>query len=180
MRRQLSQGIALVPIGSVDDDVLEALQSPLEEVFCYGVRIAGAIPLMAESWNRERGQHIASWLLDALATEHHSSHRVLGVVDVDIFAPGLNFVFGQADVAGRRAVISLWRLRQEFYGLPRDEKLFRERTLKEAVHELGHTYGVGHCLGHNCVMHFSNSLPETDRKGWRFCSVCREEIDRQL
>ena len=60
MRRQLSQGIALVPIGSVDDDVLEALQPPLEEVFCYGVRIAGAIPLMAESWNRERGQHIAS------------------------------------------------------------------------------------------------------------------------
>jgi len=102
--------------------------------------------------------------------------RALGVVDVDIFAPGLNFVFGQADIAGRRALISLRRLRQEFYCLPRSENLFRERALKEAVHELGHTYGLGHCPDPACVMHFSNSLHDTDLKGWSFCPDCQGRV----
>ncbi len=64
------------------------------------------------------------------------------VVDMDIFASGFNFVFGKADITGRRALISLQRLRQEFYGLPKNENLFQERVLKETVHELGHTYGL--------------------------------------
>ena len=68
------------------------------------------------------------------------------MVDADICAPGLNFVFGEADIARKRALISLQRLRQEFYGLPRDENLFRERALKEAVHELGHIMDLGIAL----------------------------------
>ncbi len=72
------------------------------------------------------------------------------------------------------------RLRQEFYGLPRDEDLFRERALKEAVHELGHTYSLGYCPDPTCVMHFSNSLYDTDLKGWSFCSNCQERFNRNV
>jgi archaemetzincin len=107
-----------------------------------------------------------------------SDKRVLGVVDVDIFAPGLNFVFGEADIARRRAVISLKRLRKEFYGLPKNEDLFQERVLKEAVHELGHTYGFKHCSNPNCVMRFSNSLYDTDFKDWNFCPACKIRLNQ--
>jgi len=119
-------------------------------------------------------------LLAELPSLPSSGDRVLGVVDVDIFAPGLNFVFGQADISGKRALISLQRLRQEFYGLPRDESVFGERVLKEAVHEVGHTYGLRHCPDPTCVMHFSNSLPDTDLKGCNLCLICQEKISRKI
>jgi archaemetzincin len=105
------------------------------------------------------------------------AHRLLGLVDQDCYTPGLNFVFGQAMAGGRDAVVALPRLRQEFYGLPEDEVLFKERAIKEAVHELGHTYGLGHCPNSRCVMHFSNSLADTDIKGVSFCRTCRGELD---
>ena len=168
--------IELIPMGNIDEDILKALRQSLAEAFAQRTQIGDSIGLPDESWNQHRGQYLASLLLAKLPPLSHSGDRVLGVVDVDIFAPGLNFVFGEADITGKRALISLKRLRQEFYGLPRDENLFRERTLKEAVHELGHTYGLGHCPEPTCVMHFSNSLRDTDFKGWNFCTNCHGEI----
>jgi archaemetzincin len=172
--------IVLVPIGNADKAFLEALMRHLEEVFGQRMEIGDSIAPPQESWNRRRGQYLAPLLLAKLPSLPHLGDRVLGVVDVDIFAPGLNFVFGETDITGRRALISLQRLRQEFYGLPRDENLFRERALKEAVHELGHTYGLKHCPNPTCVMHFSNSLHDTDFKGWNFCPICQRKIDKKV
>ncbi len=144
--------MVLVSIGNTDKTILEALRQPLEEVFGQRVQIGDSIGLPTKSWNQHRGQYLASLLLTELPSLPHPSDKVLGVADIDIFAPGLNFVFGLADIGGKRALISLQRLRQEFYGLPRDENLFRERALKEAVHELGHTYGLRHCPDPTCVI----------------------------
>lgn len=167
--------ILLIPLGEVTEAALEAIRQPLEEVFGQRTRIGNRLQLPRESWNQHRGQYLATTLL-TLIHPPKSGDRVLGVANVDLFAPGLNFVFGQAETAGKRALISLTRLRQEFYGLSLDENLFRERVLKEAVHELGHTYGLGHCIDPSCVMHFSNSLLDTDLKGWNFCPTCHEKV----
>ncbi len=135
------------------------------------------ITLAQASWNQRRNQHLASMLLAELSPPG-SGDRVLGVVDVDIFAHELNFVFGEPDIARRKALISLKRLRQEFYGLPKNENLFQERAVKEAVHELGHTYGLKHCPNPTCVMRFSNSLHDTDFKGWNFCPACKVRLNQ--
>jgi len=168
--------IELIPIGEVEKATLESLGQLLTEVFCQETHIGSGIALPPESLNERRSQHLARMLL-ALLPLTKGKDRVLGVVDVDIYAPGLNFVFGEADILGKRALISLSRLRQEFYGLRRDETLFRERVRKEAVHELGHTYGLGHCPDPTCVMHFSNRLADTDFKGWNFCVVCGKRVN---
>jgi archaemetzincin len=100
--------------------------------------------------------------------------KILGIVDRDLYVPELNFVFGLAHTKG--AVISLTRLRQGFYDLPENESRFHQRVLIEAVHELGHTYGLGHCNNPHCVMFFSNSLTDTDRKGSKFCNNCKGKL----
>jgi len=97
---------------------------------------------------------------------------------MDLYVSSLNFVFGLADQENRRAIIALPRLRQSYYGLPDDTDLFKQRALKEAVHELGHVFGMRHCDDRRCVMAFSNSLADTDCKSHDFCSRCRRQLLR--
>ena len=105
-----------------------------------------------------------------------TDHLLVGIADVDLYVPSLNFVFGEASPRTGVCVISIVRLRQEFYRLPSEEELLRERTVKEAVHEIGHLVGLAHCPDPKCVMHFSNSLPDTDEKSTDFCRLCRRNV----
>jgi len=99
----------------------------------------------------------------------------LGVASFDLYVPGMNFVFGEARLLGRVSVISTYRLKPL---LSDDYILFQERVVKEAVHEIGHMLGMRHCTDHSCVMYFSESIIDTDRKSSEFCRNCRSELKR--
>jgi archaemetzincin len=129
------------------------------------------VALPASAYDRARGQYRAERLL--AAAREFDGRRVLGVTARDIYAEGLNFAFGIADSPGRAAVISLFRLR-----IGADDLTSRGRAVKEAVHELGHTLGLRHCDDPRCVMHFSNSLVDTDRKASRLCERCLLQASR--
>jgi archaemetzincin len=88
----------------------------------------------------------------------------------------LTFVFGEAQLDGNCAVVSTARLKEEFYGLPRREELFLERLIKEAAHELGHTFGLRHCMDWRCVMASSHAVERLDVKGAEFCKACRKTV----
>ena len=171
--------IALVPIGEVEDTRVKSLARPLTEILGQEGEVAGTLLLPENGWSRSRCQYLASALL-ALVPVPARWNRALGIANVDLYAPGLNFVFGIADPEGRRALISLARLRPEFYGSPPDDPLFLQRAVKEAVHELGHTYGLGHCRDPRCVMFFSNTLHDTDVKGPGFCAACKPKVNRGI
>jgi archaemetzincin len=169
--------ITLKPIGDIDNNTLEELKEKLNRVFGCSVEIIPETGNLERAYNSKRRQYLASELLAKLKKSGAAKdEKVLGIVDVDLYAPGLNFVFGQADITSGVALISLCRLRQEYYELPSDNTLFLDRTAKEAVHELGHTFGLGHCKNARCVMHFSNSLADTDWKQPVFCSKCRPKL----
>ncbi|MDI6874728.1 archaemetzincin family Zn-dependent metalloprotease [Candidatus Solincola sp.] len=173
--------IGLIPIGNVVQGELAFLPRSLQEILGVEAAWGPSLPLPRGAYRAGRRQYLAPALLQSLAAVPPGEYlRILGIADVDLFAPGLNFVFGQALMGGRMCVISLARLRPSFYGLPPDETLFQGRTVKEAVHELGHTFGLEHCPDPRCVMRFSNSLADTDRKGRGFCPRCRELLDRKL
>ena len=168
--------IDLIPIGEIDPGILQQLKNGLEAVFGCPVRIDKSIEIPEDAFDRTRDQYLSDTLLDRLRQRKQKSERLLGVTEADIFTHGLNFVFGQADGVNRVAVISLNRLRDEQSALEGGEQLLLERSLKEAVHELGHTLGLVHCGDVKCVMHFSNSLVDTDVKGLYFCSRCRPKL----
>lgn len=169
--------ICLLAINGVDTTLLEELSTDLEKILEQKVKVSQAQWDLEFAYNPERKQYYSSAILEKLPkTGSEACERILGIVDVDLYVPDLNFVFGEADMVEKRAVISTKRLRPEYYGLPKDERLFGDRTLKESVHELGHTYGLSHCPDKKCVMYFSNSLQDTDVKSSSFCKDCRKKL----
>lgn len=172
--------ITLVPIGSLDESLLPVIGEAITQTLGRAWATARPLEPPRYAYDARRRQYLASAILARLRElDLPGPERVLGLVDEDLYVPELNFVFGQASLGGREAVIALPRLRQSFYGLPEDQALFHQRAIKEAIHELGHTYGLRHCPDQRCVMCFSNSLRDTDAKQAMFCTRCRAAVERQ-
>jgi len=168
--------ITLQPFVEIPRGILIELKTRLHEAFGCPIDIKDPVPVPEEAFDPRRKQYLSDVFLAKLKAMSKSAGKLLGITEVNLFTSGLNFVFGQADGEAGVAVISLHLLRQEEYGLPADEQLLKERALKEAVHELGHTFGLGHCPDGSCVMHFSNSLIDTDCKKTYFCSRCQPKL----
>jgi archaemetzincin len=167
--------ITLEPVGDVASETMEKLRDRVVSIFHCPVETKAGFCDLAQAYNPERKQYDSSKLLTCLGKAEREE-RVAGIAEVDLCVPRLNFVFGEADTSSRTAIVSLCRLRQEYYGLDPDEALFLQRATKEVVHELGHTFGLEHCPNNKCVMHFSNSLADTDVKETHFCDKCRPRI----
>ena len=149
------------------------------EIFPHPCSVNRRMDLPPDAFNVERSQFLATGILEEMVSlVPPAGGIILGITEVDLYVPDLNFVFGLADVKGTAAVISICRLREEFYGLACDDDLFMLRMVKEALHELGHCFGLGHCQHQDCVMFFSNSLMDTDRKKESFCTACQEHLQR--
>jgi len=176
--RKFEMGIVLVGIGEVDRNIMDWLKNNLTKVFNRQVFIGKGMPDPDYAYHKKRDQYLSTAILNAIMEqkEYTPYEKILGIVDHDLFVPELNFVFGEA--SQKAAVISLTRLRQTFYHLPENQNLFHQRVLTEAVHELGHTFGLGHCGNPRCVMFFSNSLTDTDRKGSEFCLSCKSKLQK--
>ena len=167
-------GIDLVPIYlSSEQELLQPLGDDLERGLGTSVRLR--VPWFDPeiAYDPSRGQYNSTLILKQLLGDPDgTATRILGVAGVDLFIPVLTYVFGEAQLDGRAAVVSTHRLRAEAYGLPQDEALLAERLLKEATHELGHTFGLLHCGEPTCVMRASTYAEEIDLKRAVFCLAC--------
>ena len=168
--------VCILPLGEVGGQILAFLNEKLSKIF-GSARILGRSEIPEHAFNHLRMQYNSTVILYSLPIPSRCD-VVLAVLDADIYAEGLNFVFGEAELGGRRAIISLCRLKESWTKADAEEKL-KERALKEAVHEIGHVLGLSHCPNRRCVMHFSNSLLDTDIKSWRFCEKCLRKLARK-
>ncbi len=166
--------IGLMTLGLVPANLITWLVAQLGR-HSLTVVYLGAMNLPADAFCPDRRQYRGEGILTALRKSPLSRvDRTLGLVAADCYTEGLTFVFGQAEVGGRLGFVALERLQPSFYGATDDRRLFYDRTLKEVVHELGHTWGLSHCVAPLCVMYYSNTLQHTDHKGPGFCPRCTQ------
>ncbi len=170
--------IRIIPIPPVDTSLLPGLARHLSEALPYETGIDSATPLNpAPAFDFSRNQHNSTALIAALLQRPiNPGEKILGITGVDLFVPVLTFVFGEAQLDGPIAVLSTHRLNELLYGMPANEPLLAERLLKEAIHELGHCYGLVHCHTDDCVMRSSTSVEEIDIKSSHFCAECKGKI----
>ena len=175
--------IRLLPLGSADRDMVAALRPALEADFDVVAEV-GEIDLDLDQFlDPRRLQYNSTALITHLNGRYVSiggmrgdSPSLLAVVDEDLFIPILTYVFGEAQLGGRVAVVSYHRLQNERYGLPRDQGRLFERLHKEAVHELGHVFGLLHCPARECAMHISTYVEDIDMKLAALCPSCHQQL----
>jgi len=167
----------LLPIGNCDGQLLQELGAAMAGLFRVSFRTFPKALDPEFAFHPERQQYHSSEILAAMQSGlTNDCWRVLGVTAVDLYIPILTFVFGEAQIGGSCAVVSSYRLRQEFYGLPADLTLLRARLLKEAVHELGHTLELTHCHDYRCAMAASHAVEWIDIKEAWLCSECQARV----
>lgn len=163
--------LILMPLGTVETPLLSDLSSSLHDYTATGIRIENARDIPDYAYDRRRRQYMSTMILERIKAVTEPSVHVLAVTGIDLYLPQLNFVFGEAEVGGRVAIISTARLRTGSGST--NNGTFFERARKEAFHELGHVAGLAHCADETCVMHFSQTLADTDYKSDTLCPICR-------
>ena len=186
----MKKDLIIIKLNPIIDTIIENLQLDLIQSF-NGIFediyiIENSKGILKKYYNKHRNQYNASRILDDVKEIgiKEEYYRILAITSEDLYTERLNFVFGVAFMPSQSiipesvsAIISFKRLKEEFYNLPKNDVLFRDRAIKEAIHELGHTLGLKHCIN-KCVMRFSNCIDDTDEKPARFCHSCLKKIKK--
>ncbi len=172
--------IYILPLRFPDDDLLEHLSSVISRAFKIPASLLQDHFSLKGGYDPVRNQYNSTWILSQLLEKAPEDEcKILGVTSVDLYVPVLTFVFGEAQLRGKAAVVSSYRLRDELYGLPENPEKLKERLEKEAIHELAHTFGLVHCREPECVMHSYTYAEEIDFKSKEFCSSCTVLLEKK-
>jgi len=162
----------VVPLDETSRSHADWLGQTLSKKMGFRLQSGIVSRLPDEAYNANSNQYYAVPILSKLELLKGSEEEIiLAITDEDLFIPNRNFVFGQANSVGRTAIVSILRLKPEYYGLPEDEELVRSRLQAASLHELGHVLGLRNCLN-DCVMRAIENVNELDRRPDGYCPNC--------
>ncbi|NQU28427.1 MAG: matrixin family metalloprotease [Candidatus Marinimicrobia bacterium] len=170
--------ITIIPIGEIDNSFLDFISWSIEETFRITTALLPNYNLSAEippplPGNRYNSTSILQYLSDK---KFDNTLRLLAITESDLYSPIFSTLYGEAQLNGRCALVSLHRLRQEYYNLPPDQTIFLSRFHKVVIHEIAHTFGLIHCIDKNCIMYPSSNVIDIDEKSSLFCPSCNQKL----
>ncbi|MDM8538221.1 zinc metallopeptidase [Desulfobacterales bacterium HSG17] len=168
--------IAVIPLGDVFHIIPNIVAANIQAVYSLPVEILGPMKLPEYAFDKKRMQYDAGCILDLLdKTDTETADKIIAVCTVDLFIPIFTHVFGEAQLGGKSAVVSIYRLQQSPESLSESlifEHLIYERMAKVALHETGHLFNMHHCHDEKCLMHFSGNLDDLDKTPMLICRYC--------
>lgn len=164
--------ILITPIGNIPDHQLEAIAAAVNDHFTIETKIESSLKDIEFAIDTERDQYHSTSILEALQEiAPKDTLKVIALVEVDLFIPILTHVYGEAQLDGKACIVSSHRLKENLKSVSLEPDL-THRLIKEAFHELGHTFGLLHCKDPTCIMHYCRSIRDVDRKSESFCRYC--------
>lgn len=174
-----AKSIILVSCGHFEKKMTGMVAEDVSREFHYPVGLKDCSIDISHFYNPGRRQYDANKLLHEISQRAPADEvKVIGLTRVDLYIPILTYIFGQAKLGGYTGLASLYRLRNEHYGLEPDYGVLMNRFSKVIIHELGHTFGLIHCSNPVCVMRSSTYVEDLDQKNKQFCYRCRAELNR--
>jgi len=171
--------IVIAPIGDFAPELLDAVGRGIQRAFGFTTVVRPILPSLGFAFDSTRAQHHSTPILAKLSAAASSSAiKVLALADVDLFIPILTHVYGEAQLGGKACIVSTYRLNATG-GCHRPEQAAL-RVVKEAIHELGHTFSLRHCRDPACIMHYCRSEADVDRKSTELCRYCRVLLNDEL
>jgi archaemetzincin len=165
--------VGLVEMGHLGEVAVRVVAANIQVTFGAPVDHLQPLEVMEEAFVRHRQQYDAPLIIKSLAQRDYSGYlRVLALTTVDLCTPILTYVYGEAEMGGKAALVSSYRLRHNEDGTMVSLDLYYERLAKVALHELAHTFSVYHCEDPECLMHFSAKAHHLDRVRIAFCTRC--------
>ena len=173
----LKSKIVVVPMGEVDFAPVNKLAGNIGPVFNRSVDILKGMKMPPEAYNVVRNQYYAQVILSKIErTKANSREKVIAICEEDLYLPDETYVMGCCDMLSGTSIVSLYHIRQEFYGLPEDESKIYPRLYKEVVHQLAHLFELNECRNPKCVNYFSQIMLDIDSKSDKFCDICRRQL----
>ena len=172
--------ILIAPINTFEQDLLQPIGQAIERLFGFSTYIQPLIEDIDFAFDPQREQYYSTRILEMLsAAAPPQAVKILAITTADLFIPILTYVYGEAQLGGRACIISTCRLDD---GLPLKHltDLVRLRLIKEALHELGHTFQLRHCPDRECCMHYCRSLHDVDRKTEQLCRHCQVLLEDEI
>ena len=171
--------IIISPIGDLDSDLIQRVGREIHRIYGFKTRIAPLIQDVVFAFDSSRNQHCSTPIIEKLAhLAPPKAIKILGITRVDLFIPILTHVYGEAQLGGKACIISTHRLNE---GLAMGVwEPFDRRVIKEAIHELGHTFNLRHCQNSACCMHYCRSIKDVDRKSGVLCRYCKVLLEDEI